>query len=98
MTDEKLLIDEFRKNSNEVIRVSLSWFKGKRYLDARVFLKDEIPREGETGEGQFNGQATKKGLTLHIDLLPELIEALQRASQALRDEQKTDQTDGEIPF
>jgi transcriptional coactivator p15 (PC4) len=56
------------KNSFEDIRVMWSEYKGRRYLDIRIYT--EI-------EGKANKVPTKKGVTLRPDLIPELINALE---------------------
>ena len=56
------------KNSLEDIRVMWSEYKGRRYLDIRVYT--EI-------EGKVDKVPTRKGVTLRPDLVPELIKALE---------------------
>jgi len=67
----RTFIASFRKNAMEEVRASLSDYKGKTYLDIRVFYRDE--------EGEW--KPTKKGITIAPDLLPEL----EKAVAALRD-------------
>ncbi len=66
------LVAEIQKNSMEVIRVSWEEYKGHRFLDVRCYF------ESEDGEWK----PTKKGVCLAPDLLPELVEALQKAERA----------------
>jgi hypothetical protein len=68
------LIVTLKKNSIDEIRVAFSEFKGHKHLDIKVYTeledsKDKVP--------------TKKGLTIRPDLLPGLIEALQKAHEEL---------------
>jgi Transcriptional Coactivator p15 (PC4) len=48
----------------ESIRISLLPYKGHVYVDVRVYLK---------------GRPTRKGITIHSDLVPAVVEAMQRA-------------------
>ena len=66
-TDRKE-IHRFEKNGFEEVRVSLTTFKGKEYIDLRAYFK------GDDEEMH----PSKKGLTLSLDLLPELEVALSK--------------------
>jgi len=70
------LIDQFDKNGLEKIKVHLQEWKGEKYVDVRVWI---LPDAGEEGAEI----ATKKGLTLHVELIPDLIEALKKARESL---------------
>jgi len=67
-------ICEFPKNVREKVVLGLSEFKGKHYLDMRIFT---APENG--------GQdiPTKKGLTLAVDLYPQFKEALAQVETAI---------------
>jgi len=57
---------EFVKNSREIIRVTPGQYEGHDLIDIRVYARtkgDEIIR-------------TKKGISINIDIVPELIDAL----------------------
>jgi hypothetical protein len=71
MSDNAQLIHAFPKNPLEEIRVSLTVFKKKQYIDLRVYFK------GDDGEYR----PSKKGLTLSLDLLPDLEEAVEKARE-----------------
>jgi len=86
------LIAQFNKNSVEVIKVSESIFKGKRYIDIRIWAQGENPAEPGTE------QPTKKGLCLSIDLLPELIQALKKAADLGTEDLKSDEELEPMPF
>jgi hypothetical protein len=60
-------ICEFPKNPREKVVLSLSEFKGKHYLDMRIFTAPE------SGGLEI---PTKKGLTMAVDLYPQFKEAL----------------------
>ena len=73
MTDnDRQTVHEFAKNSNEVVRASLTHFKGNDYADIRVFY--------EADDG--NHRPTKKGLTLATELLEELETAIKKLKKA----------------
>ncbi len=67
---ETEIIAEFEKNRTEKIKVSLSEFKGKKLVDIRIwYLNDD------------NEYApSKKGVAISLELLPQLIEALQQTA------------------
>lgn len=71
MTDPGLpmLIASLEKNASEQIRVSLDEFRGRNLLDVRVFSSFS------TGEPT----PTKKGLSIRIEMLDDLLEALTKA-------------------
>ncbi len=81
--DGRILVDEFRRNSLEVVRIHLQKFAGneKQYFDIRVFMVDERP--GAFGEAAFEGIATKKGITLDVELLDSLVLSLSRVRDIL---------------
>lgn len=78
MTMEKeRLIDEFHKNSAEIIKIHAQKWKGEKYIDLRIwYSKKARHNEGES--------PTKKGLTLRADLLQPLILSLQAAQDYLK--------------
>lgn len=59
-----------RPRGTEVLRVSISEFKGRRLVDVRAWYHD---KEGELRPG-------RQGIGLRPDELPAVIEALQRAT------------------
>ena len=71
--DEERVIATLDKNSAEEVRVSLSTFKGYDLISARVWT------DPEGGDGER--RPTRKGLTLRVELLPQLLEALQQAAE-----------------
>jgi len=76
--ERQRLIHEFDKTSLEVVKVSLQGYKSQTYVDLRVWLKEDPREEAKT--------PTKKGLTLNVELLPELIKSLQKAREVLEKE------------
>jgi len=63
-----------QKNQRENVRIALTSFKGHQLVDARVYAARD---DGEPGP-------TKAGLTVRLDRLPALIEALQQAEAEAR--------------
>ena len=74
MDDDKELIGEVAKSSVEVVKVHVSRFRGKVYVDARSFVQD-------AGKDLGIVIATKKGLCLSPDLMLELIPLLAKAQE-----------------
>jgi hypothetical protein len=62
------------KNAREEVRISLETFKGHDLVNLRVWFRAE---DGSMRPG-------KAGLTLRVDKLKQLIEALQRAAEHAR--------------
>lgn len=73
MSDNAQLIHSFPKNPLEEIRISLTEFKKKQYLDLRVYYKGD--------DGEFH--PSKKGLTVSLDLMADLEEGVRRAREAI---------------
>ncbi len=61
------VISQFTKNAVEEVRVSLTEYRGHKLIDLRVYYE---PRDG--GERL----PSKKGLTISVELFPELKKAL----------------------
>ena len=66
------ILHRFRKNSSEEVRATISEFKGTNYASIRVYY------EAEPGVWR----PTKKGLTIAVDLLDELEQAVQALKEA----------------
>jgi hypothetical protein len=72
------VIGTISKNTLEEIRVSLDEFRGVALLDVRIFADF-------TGADHDNKRPTKKGISLKIAKLPELLQALREAeAEAIR--------------
>jgi hypothetical protein len=74
MPDDRKVLHEFKRNSEETLRVSLSHFKGRTYIDIRLFYED--------ANGEL--QPTKKGITVTPELWDELRAGIARADEALQ--------------
>lgn len=74
---EKLekLIATFDKNASEEVRVQLREFHGHQLLDMRVYYR---PDDG--GEPR----PTRKGLSVSVNLIPKILDAIQSAMAELR--------------
>jgi hypothetical protein len=66
--DQEKIIYQFEKNERETVKLRTSVFKGKEYVDLRLYIKgpdgDEIP--------------TKKGVNLPIEKISELKKAISK--------------------
>ena len=74
--NESRLIAEFDKNSAEVVKVNLQTWKAQTYFDVRVWYRDGAGHEGAENP-------THKGITLNVELLPDLRRALDEVERAL---------------
>lgn len=79
--DEGSVIAEFEKNSREVVRVSLTEYKGQELLDVRAYYQSA----GEWKPG--------KGLALRRSLVTPLRKALQAAEKAAKSSKPDDKPD-----
>ena len=73
--DLPITVAVVRKNGLEEIRVSLDSYNGHDLLDVRTYA--DFSGAGER-------RATKKGISLRVDALPELITALHKAEAQAR--------------
>ena len=73
MSEKAQLIHSFPKNPLEEIRISLTVYKKKQYLDLRVYYKGD--------DGEYH--PSKKGLTLSLDLMSDLEEAVRKARDVI---------------
>lgn len=77
---EPVVVYEFQKNALEVVRMFLSEYKGKSYINIRVYYKNPPSEE------YF---PTKKGLTVSLDLFPELQKGIKLLGKAIENNKKT---------
>jgi hypothetical protein len=73
MADESILVHSFMKNALEEIRVSVSTYKGKKYVDLRVYYQDD--------NGEY--KPSKKGIAISPELLPELENAIGKLKEII---------------
>ena len=60
------LIVQFAKNATEVVRVSLTEYRGRKLVDVRVYYTDDA--------GEY--RPTKKGVSLSVEVYPEFKRAM----------------------
>lgn len=65
-------VHAFLKSQREQIRISLNEYKGHEYIDIRSFYESD---------GVF--RPSKKGVTLRVELLPELLHGIAHLSQII---------------
>lgn len=70
---EDQIVGAFKKSETEEVRLTLRNFKGKDYLDLRVYF---------CAEGMEGFKPTKKGLTLAAELAPGLEKAFKGLTAA----------------
>lgn len=68
---EDQVLYAFKKSETEEVRLSRRHYKGKAYLDLRVYFMSD---------GMTEFKPTKKGLTLSADLAPDLEKAFQEVA------------------
>ena len=77
------LVTKFEKNATEEVRVSLTEYKGHELIYIRVYYappgREAIP--------------TKKGLTMSVDLYPDLMDAVVKLGKALENNGKKEDKD-----
>ncbi|MBW1974446.1 MAG: transcriptional coactivator p15/PC4 family protein [Deltaproteobacteria bacterium] len=73
MATEPKVVYSFQKNALEEVRASVTTFKGKNYLDIRVYYKAD--------DGEF--KPSRKGITLATSLIDDLEEAVKKLREAL---------------
>ncbi len=66
-----MMIGDLERNATEVVRVSAEEFKGRKYIDIRIYFKDS--------EGEW--RPTKKGVTVQPDKVDELLGLLRKAQE-----------------
>jgi len=76
MGNKNKLIDQFHKNSQEVVEIHITQWKTQDYVDIRIWMLPNPVNEKER-------QPTKKGICINAELLPELQKALEKARKTL---------------
>ena len=70
------IVAEFMKNPTEKVRISFSEFRGETYIDVRILFDS-------SQDNQPEWHCTRKGVNIHIELLPELIAGLSKAAERM---------------
>ena len=73
MSDLPLIVGHVQKNSREIVRATLTEYRGHKLLDLRVYAV--------SGE---DATPTKAGLCIRLDLVPHLIALLQEGEKSAR--------------
>lgn len=74
--ENQKIIDSFNKNSVEEVRISLNKWKNQDYIDIRVW-------SSLNSDDKDKKSPTKKGITLNVNLIPDLQKALEKAAKEL---------------
>jgi predicted phosphoadenosine phosphosulfate sulfurtransferase len=77
------LIAQFEKNATEVIRLSLTEYRGRKLVDVRVYYSDD--------EGQY--RPTKKGVSLSVERYADFKRAMLALEKLLLDRNLVTQED-----
>ena len=86
--DKQELIDQFHKNSIELVEINLNEWKYQLYVDIRIWTLEKPSDPG-------NVKPSHKGLTLNVDLLSRLIRALEKAQARVKAKAETGSEPGE---
>ncbi len=74
MSDDKQIIESIPRSTTEQLQIAINEFKGKKYLDLRIFYTTD---SGETW------LPTKKGVTVQPEHLQLLKDAIEKSIKAL---------------
>ena len=80
MAEDKV-VSSFKRNPTEEVRATLKEFRGRRYLDLRIYYQDD--------QGEW--KPTRKGVSLSTDFMPELKEAVLSLETALNAESEAEE-------
>jgi Transcriptional Coactivator p15 (PC4) len=75
MPDDRKVLHEFKRNADETLRISISNFKGRTYVDLRLFYQPE---------GGEELAPTKKGVTVTPELWDEFRRGIERVDEELQ--------------
>ncbi|HSX78770.1 MAG TPA: transcriptional coactivator p15/PC4 family protein [Candidatus Saccharimonadia bacterium] len=67
------LIAQFEKNATEVVRVSITEYRKRQFIDVRIYYSDD--------EGQY--RPTKKGVSLSPEVYPDFKRAMAALEKTL---------------
>ncbi len=68
-----MIIGEIERNETEVVRISAEEYKGRKYVDIRIYF------ENDAGEWK----PTKKGVTVAPEKIDEFMELIRKAKEAV---------------
>jgi hypothetical protein len=66
-----MIIGDMERGETEVLRISAEEYKGRKYIDIRIYF--------ENSEGEW--KPTKKGVTIQPDKAEEFLELIKKAAQ-----------------
>lgn len=69
MPDDEIVVGSFPKNNREEVRVTLSKYKGYDLVGVRQWFRNDNDEP----------RPSKSGVTIRVELLPELLQLIQRA-------------------
>lgn len=70
---EDVIVHSFPKSEDEEVRIGLQKYKGRYYIDLRVWFQDET--------GTF--KPSKKGISVSVERFPELRKGLEKLLEGL---------------
>jgi hypothetical protein len=73
MSNEDRIVHTFQKNALEEIRASIRHYRGKEYIDLRVYYQAD--------DGEY--RPSKKGITVSPDLFREVEEAVKKVRKVI---------------
>jgi hypothetical protein len=68
-----MVVGDIVRNETEVLRISAEEFKGRKYVDVRVYFEND--------EGEW--KPTKKGITIQPDKIEEFVDLIKKAGKFL---------------
>jgi len=77
MAEDKV-VSSFKRNPTEEVRAGIKEFKGRRYIDLRIYYMDD--------QGEW--KPTRKGISLATDFMPELRTAVDAIEAELKNMDK----------
>jgi len=86
MADDRV-IDSFKRNATEEVRATLRTYRGRQYMDVRIYYLDDA--------GEF--KPTKKGINLSVELLGELTRMMGNLAKAVQADQAAAPPAGDAP-
>ena len=80
--DKQELIDQFHKNSVELVEINLNEWKTQLYVDIRIWMLEKPAEPG-------NVKPSHRGICLSVELLPRLIRGLKKAQVRIEAKSET---------
>ena len=86
--DKQELIDQFHKNSIELVEINLNEWRSQLYVDVRIWTLENPAEPG-------NVRPSHKGIRLSAELLPKLIKGLEKAQARVKTKSGTGPESGQ---